>query len=59
MEWIPEISYPGIAAAKLPVTAYMIGYYSRLRPHQHNNLSPPNAAGKNYWNVQSSVAKDT
>ena len=58
-EWIPEIGYPDVAAAKRSVTDYMIGYYSSLRPHKHNDGIPPNLAEKNYWNAQSSVAKST
>ncbi|QWN38101.1 IS3 family transposase [Cobetia sp. 4B] len=58
-EWIPEIGYPDVAAAKRSVTDYMIGYYSSLRPHKHNDGIPPNLAEKNYWNAQSSVAKNT
>lgn len=58
-EWIPEIGYPDVAAAKQSVTDYMIGYYSSLRPHKHNDGLPPNVAEKNYWNAQNSVAKNT
>ncbi|WP_229359207.1 IS3 family transposase [Halomonas salipaludis] len=58
-EWMPEIGYPGVAAAKQSVTDYMIGYYSSFRPHKHNDGLPPNAAEKNYWNAQNSVAKNT
>ncbi|MBR9753442.1 MAG: IS3 family transposase [Gammaproteobacteria bacterium] len=58
-EWIPEIGYPDVAAAKRSVTDYMIGYYSSLRPHKQNDGLPPNLAEKNYWNAQSSVAKST
>ncbi len=58
-EWIPEIGYPVVAAAKKSVTDYMIGYYSSSRPHKHGDGLPPNVAEKNYWNAKISVANDT
>ena len=58
-EWVPEIGYPAFEAAKQSVTEYMIGYYSSLRPHRHNDGLPPNVAEKQYWNAQKSVAKNT
>ncbi|WP_235588960.1 IS3 family transposase [Halomonas chromatireducens] len=58
-EWMPEIGYPDAAMAKQSVTDYMLGYYSSLRPHRHNDGLPPNVAEKNYWNAQNSVAKNT
>ncbi|WP_445004445.1 IS3 family transposase [Halomonas mongoliensis] len=58
-EWMPEIGYPDFAMAKQSVTDYMLGYYSSLRPHRHNDGLPPNVAEQNYWNAQSSVAKNT
>ncbi|MGM0928064.1 MAG: integrase core domain-containing protein, partial [Pseudomonadota bacterium] len=58
-EWMPEIGYPNVGSAKQSVTDYMIGYYSSLRPHRHNDGLPPNVAEKNYWNAQNTVAKIT
>lgn len=58
-EWMPEIGYPDVAMAKKSITDYMLGYYSSLRPHRHNDGLPPNVAEKNYWNAQKSVAKNT
>ncbi|WP_446718813.1 IS3 family transposase [Halomonas sp. C22] len=58
-EWMPEISYPDVAAAKQSVTDYMISYYSSIRPHKRNDGLPPNVAEKHYWNAQNSVAKNT
>lgn len=55
-EWVPEIGYPDFAAVKQSVTEYMIGYYSALRPHKHNDGLPPNVAERKYWNAQKSVA---
>ena len=58
-EWVPEIGYPNPTAAKEAITKYMIGYYSSLRPHKHNDGLPPNVAEKKYWNAQKRVAKNT
>lgn len=58
-EWVPEVGYPNPAAAKEAVTKYVIGYYSSLRPHKHNDGLPPNAAENKYWNAQRRVAKNT
>lgn len=58
-EWMPEIGYPDVAMAKKSITDYMLGYYSSLRPHRHNDGLPPNVAEKNYWSAQKSVAKNT
>lgn len=55
-EWVPEIGYPDFSSAKQSITEYMIGYYSALRPHKHNDGLPPNVAEKQYWNAQKSVA---
>lgn len=46
--WIPEFGYPDIASAEQSVTDHMIGYYSSLRPHKHNDKLTPNVAEKNY-----------
>jgi len=40
-EWVPALGYPSVAAAKSSLIEYMIGYYSSLRPHRHNDGLPP------------------
>lgn len=35
----------------------IIGYYSQVRPHRHNNSLAPNVAEKNYWAEYKTVAK--
>lgn len=55
-EWVPEVGYRDFAAVKQSVTGYMIGYYSTLRPHKHNDGLPPNVAEQKYWNAQKAVA---
>ena len=58
-EWIPEIGYRSFEAAKHGITDYVIGYYSQLRPHTHNDGLAPNEAEKRYWNAHNGVAKMT
>ena len=55
-EWVPETGYPCFASAKQSITEYMIGYYSELRPHKHNDGLPPNVAEQTYWKTQMTVA---
>ncbi|MEH6652472.1 MAG: IS3 family transposase, partial [Motiliproteus sp.] len=40
-------------------TNYIIGYYSQIRPHRHNDTLPPNVAEKQYWDVYKTVASFT
>ncbi|CAM4300876.1 Integrase catalytic domain-containing protein [Vreelandella rituensis] len=55
-EWVPETGYVCFASAKQSITGYMIGYYSALRPHKHNDGLPPNVAEQAYWKTQKTVA---
>ncbi|GAA3977641.1 hypothetical protein GCM10022278_38000 [Allohahella marinimesophila] len=55
-EWVPETGYRCFASAKQSITDYMIGYYSALRPHMHNDGLPPNVAEQAYWETQKTVA---
>ena len=48
-EWIPEIGYRSFVEAKHAVIDYIIGYYSQVRPHQHNGGLSPNAAEQKFW----------
>ena len=46
-EWVPRLGYRTFAEAKESITDYIIGYYSQVRSHKHNNgLSPNVAEGK-------------
>lgn len=47
-EWIPASGYRSIKEAKRCIIDYIIGYYSQVRPHAHNNGLPPNVAEKLY-----------
>ena len=58
-EWMPEIGYSSFEEAKSRITDYILGYYSRFRPHVHNEGMTPVMAEKNYWNAQKSVASLT
>lgn len=55
-EWIPETGYSSFEEAKSRITDYLLGYYSRFRPHAHNNGMPPVMAEEFYWNAQKAVA---
>lgn len=55
-EWIPETGYQSFEEAKSRITDYLIGYYSRFRPHVHNKGLTPVKAEENYWNAQKAVA---
>jgi putative transposase len=48
-EWVPEIGYRSFVEAKHAVIDYIIGYYSQVRPHQHNGGLSPNAAEQKFW----------
>lgn len=58
-EWIPQTGYRSFGEAKSEIVDYIIGYYSQVRPHRHNDGLAPNAAEKKYWNVHNIVAKIT
>ena len=58
-EWIPQIGYSSFSQAKVAITDYLVGYYSQVRPHRHNNGVAPNVAEQNYWNEYKSVANKT
>lgn len=58
-EWVPETGYPSFTIAKQAINEYMIGYYSQVRPHQHNGGLSPNMAEHKYWIAQKAVAKNT
>jgi len=58
-EWIPQKGYQSFSEAKTNIIDYIIGYYSQVRPHQHNGGLPPNIAEKTYWVEYKTVAKIT
>jgi len=58
-EWVPSIGYEFFAQAKHDILDYIIGYYSQVRPHRHNDELAPNVAEQKYWNEYKIVAKKT
>lgn len=58
-EWMPEVGYGSFDEAKRHITAYVLGYYDRFRPHAHNDGATPIAAEQEYWNAYKPVAKKT
>lgn len=47
-EWVPRSGYLSFKEAKREIIDYVIGYYSKVRPHQHNRGYPPNVAELRY-----------
>lgn len=58
-EWVPQTGYESFSQAKVAIIDYIIGYYSQVRPHQHNEGLAPNVAERKYWAVYNTVAKFT
>lgn len=58
-EWMPEIGVHSFEQAKQIVWDYIIGYYSQVRPHSHNNGLTPNEAERRFWESSKTVAKIT
>lgn len=58
-EWLPETGCQSFEQAKAVVWNYIIGYYSQVRPHSHNNGLTPNEAEKRFWDSSKHVAKFT
>ena len=47
-EWVPRSGYSSFKQAKREIIDYVIGYYSTVRPHQHNGGYPPNVIERQY-----------
>jgi len=58
-EWVPETGYQSFTQAKDAIINYIIGYYSQVRPHSHNDGLSPNIAEKKYWKTYYPVASFT
>ena len=48
-EWVPDTGFHSFNEAKQTVWNYIIGYYSQVRPHSHNDGLAPNAAEEKFW----------
>jgi putative transposase len=46
---MPEIDYQYFSEAEGSIINYIIGYYSSVKPHQHNNGMSPNEVERMYW----------
>lgn len=55
-EWVPVTGYRSFAEARQEIIRYIIGYYSRLRPHQYNGGLTPNESERLYWANSKTVA---
>ncbi len=58
-EWMPSTGYRSFVEAKFAVNNYITGYYSRVRPHQHNGGLSPNETEHKYWINHNLVANIT
>jgi len=56
-EWVPQIGYHSFDEAKRSVWDYIIGYYSQVRPHRHNDGVAPNVAERIFWKNSNNMAK--
>jgi putative transposase len=55
-EWIPTTGYGSFIEAESSVVNYIIGYYSKVRPHSYNGGLTPNESEQRYWLEYKSVA---
>lgn len=58
-EWVPTTGYRSFTEAKQRISDYILGYYSRLRPHSYNGGLIPSESEKRYWNNYKPVANIT
>jgi putative transposase len=56
-EWVPTTGYRSFIEAEKSIINYIIGYYSKVRPHSYNGGLTPNESEKRYWLEYKSVAK--
>ncbi|MGP9510959.1 integrase core domain-containing protein, partial [Halomonas sp. AOP43-D1-39] len=59
VEWVPTYGYRSFLQGQHHIVNYLIGYYSQLRPHQHNGGMSPNQAEEKYWVNYKAVASFT
>jgi len=58
-EWMPTVGYNSLNEGRSAVINYITGYYSKVRPHQHNDGLTPNEAERIYWLGHKTVANLT
>lgn len=49
-EWMPTVGYQSLTQSNAAVVNYITGYYSKVRPHQHNDDLTQNESEQRYWN---------
>jgi putative transposase len=58
-EWVPETGYGSFEQARHSVIDYVVGDYSQIRSHSHNNGLSPNEAERRIAINYKPVAKIT
>ncbi|RAJ98462.1 putative transposase [Aliidiomarina maris] len=58
-EWVPATGYWSFIEAKQRISDYILGYYSRLRPHSYNGGLTSSESEKRYWNSYKPVGNTT
>ncbi len=53
------MGFHSFVETKQAVLDYIIGYYSQVRPHRHNDGFSPNDAENRYWENSKTLAKFT
>jgi len=56
-EWVPKSGFIDLAQADSSITKYLMGYYSKVRPHQYNGGLTPNESEERFWRSNKTVAK--
>lgn len=56
-EWMHKTGYKNIREATAEISQYIVGYYNRYRPHQHNGGCSPIMQEEKYWKTYKQVAK--
>ena len=56
-EWVPTVGYGSFQEAKNSIIDYIAGYYSQIRPHQHNSGLSPSESERKFWMEYKTVAK--
>ncbi|WP_425514823.1 IS3 family transposase [Agarivorans aestuarii] len=56
-EWMPRVGYKKLTEAASSITQYIVGYYNRHRPHQHNGGVSPSKTELQYFKIYNGVAK--
>ncbi|OPX54400.1 transposase [Oceanospirillum multiglobuliferum] len=58
-EWMPRSGYRDFNSALDAIRQYIVTYYNRHRPHQHNGGCSPMVMEQVYWKTYNKVAKNS